>query len=155
MSGKSDLTASERSKGQIGSILFVEDDAEDFLFASRELRKINVANPICHVFDTDEMIAYLGSAGKFADRAKYPLPGLIIIDLRLPGRNGLAAQAYVRARLKLRDIPIIAISSSEQLNALRSAVSLGANSFMVKPFDRVEFGRVVRDNKLPVQFESS
>ncbi len=153
MSGKSDLRESDSSKEQIKSILFVEDQTDDFLVASRELRRLNVANPICHVSSTDEMITYLGGVGKYAERDKYPLPGLIIIDLRLPGRNGLDAQAYLRTRLKFRDIPIIAISSSEQVNALRSAVSLGANSYMVKPFDRAEFGRVVRNKKLPVEFE--
>lgn len=152
MSGKPDPETKERPQGRCGSILFVEDDIDDFIVACHELRKLKITNPVYRVATTEAMTKYLTGESEYADREIFPLPAVIIIDLHLPGSNGMHAQAYIRSKLKFRKIPIIAISSIQQINALRSAVSLGADAFLVKPFERTEFARVILEKKLPLQF---
>jgi CheY-like chemotaxis protein len=143
---------SPKSNSRIGAILFVEDDPEDFAFARNQLRRTEVANPTHCVGSAEEMIKYVHGTGDYSDRESYPFPAVIVMDLRLPGSNGLQAQAYLRTKLKFRKIPIIAISSEEQLNSLRSAVSLGADGLLVKPFDVTQFNRVAEQKGLPVQY---
>lgn len=127
------------------SLLFVEDNEDDFVLARYELRKLKITNPVHRVSTVEQLLNYLGGYDEYADRAEYPLPAVIFLDLRLPDISGLNAQAIIRSNLKYRDIPIIIISSNERLNALRSAVTLGANAYMVKPFCGKQFARILLD----------
>jgi CheY-like chemotaxis protein len=124
------------------AILFVEDDADDFVVAKHELNKLNVRNPIHRVFSNDMLMDYLDGMGPYADRQKFPMPAVIMLDLRLPGITGLQIQAKLRVSLKLRHICIVMISSPECLTALKSAVQLGADGYMVKPFSADAFARL-------------
>jgi CheY-like chemotaxis protein len=134
------------------AILFVEDDEDDFIVAWHQLRKMKVANRATRVNTVEEMIAYLEGTGKYSDRKEYPLPTVIFLDLRLPLRGGLEAQAWLRSKLKYRNIPIILISTPEMVSLLESAVRLGANAYMLKPFDNQHFRRLILEHRLPVQF---
>jgi two-component system response regulator len=134
------------------SILFVEDNEDHFIIAWHQLRKLNVAQRAHRVASVDEMIAYLHGAGEYYDRQKFPLPSVIVLDMRLPGRDGFEAQAWVRAKLKFRNIPIILISTPDMEPAMQSAVRLGANAYMTKPFKGPEFQQLIDKHKLPVTF---
>lgn len=127
------------------SLLFVEDNEDDFVLARHELRKLKITNPVKRVATVEQLLNYLGGFDQYADRVKYPFPAVIFLDLRLPDISGLNAQAIIRSNLKYRDIPIVIISSNERLTALRSAVTLGANAYMVKPFNGKEFARILLD----------
>lgn len=133
-------------------ILFVEDNEDHFVLARHQLRKLKITNHAARVTTVDEMVAYLGGAGVYGDRTKYPLPTVIFLDLRLPQRGGLEAQAWLRSKLKYRNIPIVVISTPDMVTMLESAVRLGANARMTKPFNGQEFLRVVLEQKLPVTF---
>jgi CheY-like chemotaxis protein len=136
---------------ELPPVLFVEDEASDYLAARHQLTKLQVRNPIDRVYSSDAVMDYLGKRGE-RRYTEGPYPAVIILDLVLPGDNGLDAQAKIRTNLRYRDIPIIAISSAERLNALRSAVQLGANAYMVKPFDISNFCRIALDLKIPLDF---
>jgi CheY-like chemotaxis protein len=146
------VAANDRSAEKRCSILFVEDNEDHFALAWHQLRKMNVSNPPRRVGTVDEMIAYLAGDGIYSDRDEFPLPSLIFLDLRLPSRSGVEAQAWLRSKLKFRTIPIILISTPDMVVLLESAVRLGATAFMTKPFDGHEFRRVILEHKLSLDF---
>ena len=133
------------------AVLLVEDDANDFLLAQRELRKMKLLNPLHHVGSVEEMFSYMSGEGKYGERQKFPLPDVIFLDMHLPKSDGLDAATWLRSKLKFRKIPIIAISGSGT-EMLRTAVDMGAHALMLKPFDADEFAKIVRTLKLPLKF---
>jgi CheY-like chemotaxis protein len=144
------------SEGQGGAthlnaILVIEDDPNDFNLAQRELIKLKVRNPIHHVSTVEEMIAYLKGDGIYADREQFPLPVVILLDMHLASADGLDAAAWVRSKLKFRNIPIIAISGSGT-DRLQLAVEIGADALMQKPLNGGEFRRLVSKLKVPLEF---
>jgi CheY-like chemotaxis protein len=134
----------------LGCILVVDDNMDDAALARIALRKMNVSKPVAIVPSAEEMISYLKGEGRYADRKLFPYPTLVLIDLRLPQKDGLAAQAWVRSSRKHRHLPIIVISSSERRTALQTAVDLGANGYMVKPFSAAQFDRLATKLRLPL-----
>ncbi len=132
-------------------LLFVEDDPNDFLLAQRELRKMKLLNPVCHVASVEEMVAYMSAEEKFSDHEKFPLPEAIFLDMHLPKGDGLDAAAWLRSKLKFRNIPLVAISGSGT-EMLKMAVDMGAHALMLKPFDADEFAKIVSRLKLRLAF---
>lgn len=152
MTGTEEKKAPAKVADVPASILFVEDNDDHFAIARHQLRKLGIANEPMRVGTVDEMMAYLGGAGDYHDREKYPLPSIIFLDLHLPQRGGLEAQAWLRSKLKYRNVPIVVISTPEMLMMLDSAVKLGATARMTKPFDGNDFRRLILEHRLPVQF---
>lgn len=136
------------------SILFVEDESHDFIIARYQLEQVNVRNPVIHVPTVREMFAFLDGEEGYSDRSKYPLPAVIILDVRLPDRSGMDAQAAIRSSLKYRKIPIITISGYQRMAVLQQSVELGANAWMTKPFEAADFLATVVRLNLPVRFGS-
>lgn len=122
------------------TILLVEDNATDVLLIRRALSKARVANPVHVVGDGDAAVAYLGGEGVYADRTRYPLPILIMLDLKLPKRSGLEVLAWLRAQESLRRIPVVMLTSSNGPVDVNAAYDEGVNSYLVKP---VEFDGLV------------
>jgi CheY-like chemotaxis protein len=114
------------------SILQVEDDPNDVLFLQRALLKAGVANPIQSVSDGQQAIDYLQGAGPFADRAKFPFPGLVLLDLKLPYVMGLGVLRWIREQLRAPLVVIILTASAENAD-IAAAYQSGANGFLVKP----------------------
>ena len=119
------------------TLMAVEDEDDDVVLLQRAFRNASVANPTQFLRDGEGAIKYLSRQGEFADEQKYPLPSLILLDLKLPRKTGLEVLAWVRSQPVLRRIPIVILSNSKQNNDLERAYDLGANSYLVKP---VEFG---------------
>jgi CheY-like chemotaxis protein len=136
------------------SILFVEDNLDDFIAASIALSKIRMRNKIVRVCSADEMLAYFRGVDQYLDRDRYALPAAVIMDMRMPNKDGLEAQAMLRANLRFRHVPIIAISSCESIEQLKTAVTLGADAWMLKPFSAVEFINIARNLNLDIEFEN-
>ena len=122
------------------TILLVEDNPTDVLLIKRALAKTRVANPISVVEDGDAAVAYLAGQGMYADRAQYPLPILIMLDLKLPKRSGLEVLAWLRGQENLRRIPVVMLTSSNGAGDVNAAYDEGVNSYLVKP---VEFDGLV------------
>ena len=93
-------------------ILLVEDDPNDILLIQRAFRKANLTTALRVVKDGDEAIAYLSGKGPYRDRRRYPLPVLILLDLKLPRRSGFEVLQWLKARLGLRRIPVVVLTSS-------------------------------------------
>ena len=124
-------------------ILLVEDDYNDVLLIQRAFRKANIKPSVSTVSDGDEAVLYLQGQGKYADRAQYPVPLLILLDLKLPRRSGLEVLAWIRQQSQLRRLLVVVLTSSQEDSDLTQAYDLGANSYLVKPIDFQELVRLV------------
>lgn len=116
-------------------ILQVEDREEDVILLQRALRRAQLEARLHVAADGQEAIDYLGGHGRFADRAQYPLPYLVLLDLKLPLKMGLDVLGWIRAQPSLRSLIVIVLSSSIHEADVRRAYELGANAFLVKPSD--------------------
>jgi CheY-like chemotaxis protein len=115
------------------TILLVEDDSSDAALIRRGFTKAGVLNEIVHLTNGDDALAYLAGEGKFSDRTKSPLPGLILLDLKLPGMHGLQLMQWMRTRPEVRRIPLVVLTGSQDSETVNMAYDLGANSYLVKP----------------------
>jgi len=118
---------------KVNSILVAEDDDNDFFFLERAFKQASIANPLNRVRDGEEAIAYLGGEEPFADRLKHPLPYLMLLDLKMPRKNGFEVIAWVRSRPGLRRLIIVVLSSSKEDPDINRAYDMGVNSYLVKP----------------------
>ncbi len=116
-----------------GTILLVEDDPNDVLLIRRALRNAMIANPLREVADGDEAIAYLSGVDGYGDRDAHPLPALVLLDLKLPRRDGFEVLRWIRAQPGLRRLPVVVLTSSRETADVNRAYDEGANSYLVKP----------------------
>lgn len=114
-------------------LLLVEDNPDDVLLAQRALRKAALPVSMQIVGDGDEAVAYLEGTGRFADRGRHPLPGLVLLDLKLPKRPGLEVLRWVRGQPGLDTTPVVVLTSSSEDEDVQKAYALGANSYLQKP----------------------
>lgn len=119
-----------------GTILLVEDDPGDAALMRRGFEKAGVLNPIQHITHGDKVLAYLAGVNEYADRTAYPLPVLILLDLKLPGMTGLEILRWVRTQRDLRRIPAVVLTMNEDPDTINAAYDAGANSYLLKPGDR-------------------
>src|SRR5580704_12646023 len=114
-------------------ILLVEDDENDVFFLQRALKQAQIANPLHRVRDGEEAISYLRGEEEFADREKFPMPTLMLLDLKMPRKNGFEVIDWVRAQPGLKRLPIVVLTSSREDPDVNRAYELGANTYLVKP----------------------
>ncbi len=114
-------------------ILLVEDSADDVFFMKRALKTAGFTTPPQVAKDGQMALDYLEGANGFADREKFPLPSLVLLDLKLPQVLGLDVLKWIRSRPAFQVLPVIVLTSSGERSDLDRAYRLGANSFMVKP----------------------
>ena len=114
-------------------IMLAEDDENDVLFMKLAFRKAGLQNPLMPVHDGEEAIEYLSGLGRFADRDHYPLPCLVLTDLKMPRVNGLELLAWIKARPEFEHIPTIVLSSSNLPEDRERAKERGAADYWVKP----------------------
>lgn len=114
-------------------ILLVEDDSNDILFIQRAFRQTKFENSMQVVRDGDEAVAYLSGEGKYANRSLYPLPGMILLDLKLPRRSGLEVLEWLRIQPVLKRIPVVILTSSKENTDVNKAYDIGVNSYLLKP----------------------
>ena len=119
--------------------LLIEDTEDDILLIQRAFKKGNILNPLQVVRSTDEAIAYLSGSGRFANRAEYPLPELVLLDLKMPGKDGFEVLKWIRQRPDFRALRVVVLTSSSNIRDVNLAYQLGANSFLVKPVDFERF----------------
>jgi len=114
-------------------ILLAEDNSTDALMVRRAFSKANLQGTLEVVDDGDKAVVYLSGQGEFADRARYPLPVLLLLDIKLPRRSGLEVLAWLRQQPGLKRLPVVVLTSSEESADINRAYDLGANSYLVKP----------------------
>ena len=115
------------------TILLVEDDSNDVLLIQRAFRKASLSNPLQIVEDGEAAILYLKGEESFADRDRFPLPRLILLDLKLPRKSGFEVLVWLRQQPKFYGLPVVVLTSSKENNDIQQAYLLGANSYLVKP----------------------
>nr|WP_041225958.1 response regulator [Crinalium epipsammum] len=116
------------------TILLVEDDPNDILLIQRAFfYKANVKNSVQVLKDGEEALLYLSGKQMYADRDRYPLPILILLDLKLPRKSGFEVLTWLRQQPGLKLLPVVVLTSSSENNEIQQAYNLGANSYLVKP----------------------
>jgi len=125
------------------TILQVEDDPNDVFFFQRAMKKGGVLNPIHVVSDGRQAINYLEGAGKFADRTQFPLPGLVLLDLKLPYVMGIEVLRWIRQQPGT-PIIVVVLTASGGDEDVATAYRLGANGFLVKPSEADKLDDMVK-----------
>lgn len=115
------------------TILYVEDDANDQFFVERIMKKLALSLELKFVSTGVEAIQYLTGEGEFSDRRRFPLPTLILMDIKMPGKSGLEVLEWLKDHAALKKIPVVMISSSSLQEDIDRAYELGANAYVVKP----------------------
>lgn len=116
-------------------ILIVEDNPEDYETTRRAFGKAGMTNNLRHCRDGDEALDYLFRRGAYQDPATSPRPGMILLDLNLPGTDGRQVLAQIKADDGLRDIPVIVLTTSSDERDIQDCYRSGANSYIQKPVD--------------------
>jgi len=114
------------------TILQVDDDPNDAILLRHAMKKKGIANPIQVASDGQQAIDYLKGAGKFADRAEFPLPSLVLLDLKLPYVMGLDVLRWIRQQPGMPLVVVVLTASGEDVD-VATAYRLGANAFLTKP----------------------
>src|SRR3989440_8913154 len=125
-------------------ILLAEDRQDDVMIIRRAFAKSKLLNPLHVVSDGDEAIAYLQGEGKYASRDEYPLPSLLLLDLKMPRKGGFEVLEWIRKQPSLSALRVIVLTTSDEIRDVNQAYRMGANSFLVKPVDFAAFVEVSR-----------
>ena len=112
------------------SVLLVEDNPDDVLITQRAWKKASITNRLFVLNDGEAALKYLRKEGEYTE---VPTPGLVLLDLKMPGVNGFEVLMVVKAETNLRKIPIIVLTSSDKEQDIDLAYRLGCNSYIVKP----------------------
>jgi len=122
------------------TILHVEDDPNDVLLVNRAVQKSNASMVVRSVTDGDQALAYLSGRESFGDRQEYPIPQLVLLDLKMPRKSGLEVLAWIRQQPNLKRMVVVIFTSSKHDQDINHAYDLGANSYLVKPvgFDALQ-----------------
>src|SRR3954469_10813982 len=115
------------------TILHVEDDPNDVLLFQRALTKSASHTILQAVTDGDQAVRYLAGLDQFQDREKFPLPHLVLLDLKMPRKSGMEVLAWIRSQPVLRRTIVIVFTSSKHDEDINRAYDLGVNSYLVKP----------------------
>jgi CheY-like chemotaxis protein len=126
------------------TILLVEDNADDEELTIRALKKNNVTNHLAVARDGVEALDYLFGTGAYLGRDIAQLPGLVLLDLKLPKIDGLEVLRRIRADERTRRLPVTVLTSSKEEQDLIKSYDLGANSYIRKPVDFSQFSEAVR-----------
>ncbi|MBI4392741.1 MAG: response regulator [Euryarchaeota archaeon] len=125
-------------------ILLVEDNPDHADLTLRALRKNNIVNDVVVATDGVEAIDYLFRTGKYENNARWTLPRLVILDLKLPRLGGLDVLKKLRSDERTRLLPVVILTSSNEERDLLDGYGLGANSYVRKPINFNDFAEAVR-----------
>ncbi len=134
---------------EVKIILLAEDNPADQNLARRSLRTADTdADKELHIVeDGEEAIAYLEHRGPYADEATSPRPDIVLLDINMPRVNGKQVLQHMRASEKLRTIPVIMLSVSDNEDDVSEAYALGANAYLVKPVELGKFEKLLQHLK--------
>ncbi len=114
-------------------VLHVDDDPSDSLLLRQACRKAEVSFQLQSVSDGETAIAYLSGVDAYADREQYPLPILVLLDLKMPRMSGFDVLAWIRRHPPFKTLPVVVFTASNQDEDIQRAYVAGANSYLVKP----------------------
>jgi CheY-like chemotaxis protein len=132
-------------KGEPVVVLLVEDNLDHAELVMRTLAEHRVANTVCHVRDGQSALDYLFHRGPYADLERSSTPHVVLLDLRLPGVDGIEVLKAIKASEDLRRIPVVVLTSSEAERDVARAYNNHVNSYLVKPVGFEEFSKLMDD----------
>lgn len=117
-------------------LLIIEDSEDDIFFIERIFRQLRARCELRFARDGIEAVEYLSGKGRFKDRTEYPMPSIILMDLKMPRRNGFEVLEWMQTQPEISLIPTIVVTSSTLQEDVTKAYRLGANAVMNKPVDK-------------------
>jgi len=124
-------------------ILLVEDSPEDYEATVRAFKRSGLKNPIFRCEDGDGALDFLYQRGQYTDAEQAPRPGVILLDLNLPGTDGREVLTEIKRDENLRHIPVIVLTTSNDDRDVEACYQAGANSYIQKPVDMDGFLRAI------------
>jgi len=115
------------------TLLHIDDDPNDTELFQAAARRARVQFVVQTVTDADQAMAYLSGRGRYADRRLYPLPNLVLLDLKMPRATGFDLLQWIRNHPEVGSLPVVIFSGSELQDDIRQAYAGGADSYLVKP----------------------
>lgn len=115
------------------TILMADDDEDDRLMAEEALKEAKLLNPVKFVKDGEELLDYLYQRGEYSNGNSAPRPGLILLDLNMPRKDGREALREIKADPELKQIPIVVLTTSVAEEDIYRTYDLGVNSYITKP----------------------
>jgi CheY-like chemotaxis protein len=133
-------------QGEIMTVLLVEDNDDHAELLQRSFEEHNVSsNIIRRASDGEQALHYLFGIGRYSDRIKYPVPNLILLDIRLPKVSGLEVLERIKSESCLKNIPVVMLTSSCSGGDVLKAYDNYVNSYVVKPVDFNKFSALIKD----------
>ena len=125
-------------------ILLAEDEESDAIIFRRALTKKAIANTLVVARNGQEVIDYLTGSPPFEDRARYPMPGLLILDLKMPRKSGFDVLSWLSTGPGFAQLPVVVLTSSSAEADMRRAREMGAREYFVKPNDSAGYAAIVQ-----------
>jgi len=113
-------------------ILVAEDNPDDASIFRLMYQRATLPHAVHFVEDGQQVIDWLSGAERFSDRTKYPIPDRVLLDLKMPGKDGFEALEWIRGQTAFKDLPVIILSSSDDQRDIKRAYELGATTYFVK-----------------------
>ena len=135
------------NRSEVPVILVAEDDENHAFFIERAFDQVGLRNPVFFVPDGAQAIAYLRGEGRYANRREFPLPSLLLLDLKMPNKDGFEVLTWLRRQPTLKALRVVVFTTSNAVRDITRAYELGANSFLTKPMnfsDLVDLTRMVQ-----------
>ena len=127
------------------TILMADDDADDRRLTQEALEEGRLINDVRFVDNGEELVDYLKKQGKFAPPAEAPRPGLILLDLNMPRKDGRTVLKEIKSDPDLRQIPVVVLTTSKADEDIYKSYDLGVNSYIVKPVNFESFVKAVQE----------
>jgi CheY-like chemotaxis protein len=126
-------------------ILLVEDNPDHAELVRRCMDRFPEGNFLCHVEDGEAALNYLFGRCNYADRIRFPLPDLVLLDLRLPRLDGLEVLRHVKNHPQLRRLNVVVLTTSDAERDVAAAFEYHADNYLTKPVDCERLGQLIRD----------
>jgi len=126
-------------------ILLAEDDENDIFLMRRALERAGIPNPLLVVRNGKEAVDYLAGADAYADREKFPHPGLMLLDLKMPWMDGFDVLAWLRTQHQYDTLPVVVLTSSKLQEDVDRSREMGVHDYRVKPHAFEDFVRLLDD----------
>lgn len=125
--------------GKCHTILIGEDDENDFFLLDRAFSRHQDHLQLAHAKDGVHVMNYLAGAGEYADRLRYPMPDILLLDIKMPRTDGFQVLKWIRHHETLKHLIVVMFTSSKEERDIAQAFSLGANSYLMKPGNYAEY----------------